>query len=290
MAEKTAVTDYVTLKGTIVERCRRDLYPKSLSRIQEIYVSPGESVAKGQVMMRLQTQGEEAALSVFYAELQEQLQTIDETWLPNPGLPSVPVPVGTVYDLISPIDGTIMEINGKAGECVSGVFPCITVSDLNQLGVSAEVSEENCHLLKKGMECRISVPSAGSATYHGYLSGIAPFAATASILEQNTGVHVAVEAEISDPVANLRPGYSADMQIRTGPAEQAIIVPYHCVAQDEKGEYILYIAEDRTLVRSDVQTGRELVNGLEILSGLTEGQGIIENPEQYKAGEQVRLS
>jgi len=288
IAETTAVNDYIHLQGTVVERCRRKLYPHGVSRVLSIHVQPGQKVKKGDTLMTLRTEDAEAA-AVFYAEVEKELRNLDTKGLTDDLNPPIKTETGLQYDLISPIDGIIMEIANGAGERVSGVFPCMIVSDLTQLGVSARISEANSNSISAGMDCRITIASTSDIPFHGHISLVAPYAATASVLEQNTGVYVNVEAEITDESGTIRPGSSAELKIQTGPSTPSLLLPYHCVAQDERGEYVLYFDQSQIIKRTDIKTGRELQDGIEILEGVSEGQWIIENPEDYTEGECVRI-
>ncbi len=287
IVEAMEVTDYVTLQGNVVERRRKPLYPQSLSRVLLIHVEPGSQVVKGQVLMTLRTEREVDSTTVFYSELKKQLASGNIS-SEKPNIPNLMGEDGLEYDIISPIDGTVMELNCHVGEQLSSIFPCIVISDLNALGVSAQVREEYSNDLKPGMRCKITIDSVSDTPYKGQISSIAPYASSASVLAQDPTIRVDVEAVIEDPTADIRPGYTAELKISTGPPEMTIVLPYNCVAQDEVGEYVLYLGEGDRLLHSYVQSGRELQDGIEILSGVEIGWHVIEKPEDYRAGEQVR--
>lgn len=287
-AESIEITDYLTLRGNVVEQCRRELYPKYTSRIESITVRPGEHVSKGQALMTLRVLDNENDLAVFYGEIRARLRELDPAgW--EVGFPERTQWAGETYDLISPMDGTVMDIYCKAGESVSGIFPCIAVSDLTQLGIEAQVSEENSGKIQAGTECRITVSSASEDPFSGVITSVAPYAAAASILEQESEIKVTVMADIRNSSEYLRPGYSAEVRVDLSRQANCTVVPYNCIAQDDDGEYILSADSSGRLYRAAVQTGRELTNGVEILSGISAGTLLIETPEAYTEGERVRL-
>lgn len=287
-AEAIEVTDYLVLRGNVVEQCRKELYPKYTSRIQSIHVQPGNHVAKGQVLMTMRVLDNQNDLAVFYSEVRSKIRDLDPAgW--QAGLPESVQQAGEEYDLISPIDGVVMDIYCKAGESVSGIFPCMAVSDLTQLGVEAQVSEENSGKLQAGMACRITVSSASETPFSGVITAVAPYAAAASVLEKDGEVKVAVTADFCDGREGLRPGYSAEVRIDLCRQAGCIIVPYACVGQDEAGEYVLSADGSGRLCRYPVQTGRELSQGVEIAEGIPAGTLLVEDPAAYAEGEQVRL-
>lgn len=288
IAKTVEITDYVMLQGQVIERRRRELYPKYPSRILSVLVQQGQTVQKGDVLMTLCTEETEQMAAVFYSEMRDQLENLQSSRI-RPEVPLVTRQSGLEYAIISPIDGTIMDIYCKTGERTSGIFPCIAVSDLTELAVEAEVSEENSSKMQPGLSCSIEVPAARSISLDGKLSSVAPYAATGSILEQNSTAGVRVEAEILEQVSELRPGYSAQLKILTGLPEMQIILPYSCIGQDDEGEYVFCPDHTQVLVRKAITVGRELREGVEILGGLTPGMVVIEHPENYEAGERVSI-
>ena len=62
----------------------------------------------------------------------------------------------------------------------------------------------------------------------------------------------------------------------------ASILPYEAVSQDEKGEYV-YVYESGRAYKRYIETGEELANGVEILSGLSETEEIIADPSVIRA-------
>ena len=286
--KQTSVTDYVSLHGTVVENNRRELYPKYPSQIVDIHVSQGDHVAKGDILITLYADTDTDAVSVFSSELQNRINTANTGSL-YPKTPSSAKTEPVEYAIISPMDGIVMDIYSKEGEYVSGIFPCISVSDLSDLGVKAEISEENSHLLSSDMTCTITIPSMGDAALAGHISSIAPYAAAASILEQSDDVSIAVKAEIHSPPIDLRPGFTANLKIQTGPTQECLLLPYRCLAQDSDGEYVLQPNEENILVRTPVLVGRELQDGVEILNGIDAQSVVVEYPEQYSAGAEVKL-
>ena len=161
IAKKVEITDYITLQGRIIERRRRELYPKYPSRVLSVQVQQGQTVQKGDILMTLCIEETEQMAAVFYSEVRGQLENLQSNMM-HPEVPSMRGQVGLEYVIISPIDGTVMDIYCKTGERISGVFPCIAVSDLTELAVEAEVSEENSSKLQPGLSCSIEVPAAQS--------------------------------------------------------------------------------------------------------------------------------
>lgn len=290
----TGITDYILLRGTVIEQNRKELYPKYMSKIIDIRVSQGNWVSKGDVLMTLEVSDDDSAVAAFYSELKSRtdIEAIEKGNIDNieAGVPQKSGElVGERYYIISPISGMVMDVYCAEGESVSGVFPCIAVSDMQELAISAEIGESNVSKVKEGMSCSITVPSLSEWSYLGRINNIAPYASASSLLSQNSEIKTELIIGINNPDSNLRPGYTAELKIILGYDQDRILIPYKCVSQDETGEYVLKVSEDYTLQRISVETGRELENGIEIVSGLEAGSIIVQNPDQYASGERIKL-
>ena len=288
----SSITDYINLKGNVIELDRRELFPKYMSRILTIHVSQGQYVHRGDILVTLETTDENISTQVFYSEIRSRLESGASP--PERGdlriSSALDVPEGTEYHIISPIDGMVMDIYCSEGDHVSGILPCIAVSDMTKLGVRAKITEDNAAKISAGMECSIMVPALDKEDYKGVISAISPYASVASLLDQDKEVTCDVTANISSESGDIIPGYSAELKIITGHDIGRIVLPYDCISQDEMGEYA-FIADGDTgmLTKAYIETDRELSEGIEIRSGIKKNDIVIRYPEKYGAGERVRI-
>lgn len=292
IVDTSSITDYINLKGNVIELDRRELFPKYLSRILTVHVSQGQYVHHGDILMTLETADENISAQVFYSEIRSRLEIGAEP----PGSDdlrvssALDVPAGIEYYIISPIEGTVMDIYCGEGDHVSGILPCIVVSDMTKLGVRAKITEANAAKISAGMECSITVPALDDKRCKGYISAVSPYASAASLLDQDKDVTCDVTADITSKDAGIIPGYSAELKIVTGTDSGRIVLPYDCVSQDSTGEYV-FIADSSTgiLSKEYITTGRELAEGFEVTSGANTGDIVIRYPEKYSAGERVKI-
>ena len=97
---------------------------------------------------------------------------------------------------------------------------------------------------------------------------------------------VEVKIAINNPDDNLKAGYTANAKIMLSEPITMTVVPYEAVNQDDKGEYV-YILEENKAVRRYVTTGYELSDGIEVTSGLSSGDYVITVDENYSDGKVV---
>ena len=63
----------------------------------------------------------------------------------------------------------------------------------------------------------------------------------------------------------------------------------HLVGQDEAGEYVLAVDKSMRLEKRYIKTGRELSEGVEITTGIAEGEYIVRSSEGLKEGDRVKF-
>lgn len=290
--QPTDITDYVNIKGSVIELDRREIYPEYMSRVKKIHVSQGQKISKGDILMTMECIEADDAAPVFYAEIKSR---VSENSLSQPsGQPAMPTSdnhaAGEEYMIISPIDGVVMNLYCQTGESLSGMFPCIAVSDMTRLGINAEITENNVSKIEKGMRGSVTLPAVDGRIYSALVSSVAPYAAASSILDRTGEIKSQVTLEITNPDESLMPGFSASIKIKTASRANRMVIPYSCIDQIDEQEYVMVLRQDMTLEKRDIETGSELETGMEVLSGLYQGEYIIDHPGEYTESERVKLS
>jgi multidrug resistance efflux pump len=132
------------------------------------------------------------------------------------------VPIGRT-NIESPVNGYIAAVWTYPGAVISSGQPIVTVYDISETWVIANITETDIYHIKPGQEVKINIDSLGGATLTGHVEGIA--AATAgkfSLLPQNNTtanfIKVAQVVPVKITVENpgnyiLIPGTSAEVKI-----------------------------------------------------------------------------
>src|SRR5579859_2465482 len=86
---------------------------------------------------------------------------------------------GSSYvDVKAPVSGTILRVDGKAGEVVATAQAMAYVANLSQLTVTAFIDETDISRVKPGQAVDVTVDAAKGAVYHGTVREILPAAAS----------------------------------------------------------------------------------------------------------------
>jgi HlyD family secretion protein len=194
--------------------------------------------------------------------------------------------------VLAPFDGTVAEINAELGEFVTpsppGIptLPPIDLLDISCLTVSAPIDEVDAASIKTGMSACVSLDAFPDKRCSGIVTRIAPY-----VLEKEKQARtVDVEVTLKDPkdLAELLPGYSADIEVLLAVKDKALRLPAEAILENHR---VLAIDGDNVLHEQTFQPGLSNWNFTEVLSGLKAGDRVVLSvgKEGVAAGARVRF-
>ena len=296
--EVNSIQDTVTLQGSVFAAELQRLYPRGSSRVLEIYVSEGQQVTAGQCLMKLeQTEpatGEQVASALAMTELKDAILSGDLTaaeQILNTVNTNIPLQINNceVYYLYSNDEAIVMNISANIGEIASSLLPCMELYSPESLQIEAIAGEDVIGLLEQNMDCYVSVPAFGVNDLPGSLSVISPYAKQTTRLTGQTTYDTVVEIKLQEP-ASLKPGYRAAAKVVVSLRENALLLPYEAVGQDDTGqEYVLKL-QGRRVIKQVVETGSELESQVEIKQGLSRQDVVLLQPDLQWEGALIHLA
>jgi len=201
--------------------------------------------------------------------------------------------------ILSPIDGKVVQLNAQEGEVVvTGTMNNIgsviaIIADLSQILVQAEVTETEVVRLVAGQKAKVRVDAVADVEYQGTVSEIGSSAVT----KASAGVRVFnVKILFDQPDQRLRPGMTAQVDIVTERAVQALSVPVQSVverdpaklkrvasASEDSGDDVQMKKYVMTVVAGaihmvEVTSGISNATHVAILSGLKGDEQIVTGP------------
>jgi RND family efflux transporter MFP subunit len=195
----------------------------------------------------------------------------------------------------APFDGTVLTKNAEVGEIVApfggsttSKTAVVTIADMKSLLVETDVSESNIEKIKEGRECEITLDAYPEKSYQGYVFKIVPTA-------DRSKATVLVKVGFKNYDSRVLPEMSAKVSFLSEKNEneenQLPVLTIPLSAVDElNGKKIVYLVNDNKAVQKDISTGRLLGNYVEVISGLKEGDEIIDNlNDKIKDGIQVKV-
>jgi HlyD family secretion protein len=178
--------------------------------------------------------------------------------------------------VLAPFDGTVAEVNAELGEFVTpsppGIptLPPIDLLDVSCLTVSAPIDEVDAASIRTGMPACVSLDAFPDKRCSGIVTRVAPY-----VLEKEKQARtVEVEVTLKEPkdLAELLPGYSADIEVQLSQKSDVLRVPAEAILENNR---VLLIDDDNVLHEQSFLPGLSNWTFTEVLSGLKEGDRVV---------------
>ena len=169
--------------------------------------------------------------------------------------------------MISPISGTLTDLTASVGDYVTSAS-IVTVADLSQpYTIDAYFDSEDWVNIKAGYEADITFDVLPDNIFTGKVMVVYPTLDTSS---NSSLVHVIVKlSEIVD--SNLPAGASAAVDVISGRAENAVLIPVDALHEAGTGKYAVFVMESGKLRLRQIEVGLKDVSYAEVKSGLQVG-------------------
>jgi multidrug efflux pump subunit AcrA (membrane-fusion protein) len=183
------------------------------------------------------------------------------------------------------VDGTV-----PVGGRVTAGTAVLTVVDIAELGLLAEVDETDVLLVKPGAAASVELDAATGASYDATVRSIDVLPTPSS----RGGVSYRARLELragryadGRPAPTPRPGMSAVVHLRVREATAAVTVPAAAIFNSD-GRDAVWAVRDGKAQPTPVTVGVQGQDVVQILAGLTEGQQVVvRGTDQVRAGQEV---
>ncbi|SDN43804.1 efflux RND transporter periplasmic adaptor subunit [Acetanaerobacterium elongatum] len=294
--EKTVYNQYLNCSGSIEVEKKSNVSLEIPVKISHIEVEVGDYVRKGD---RIAVVDKDATVSAYSglntvaavsALMGSSVSAIPENLLSqyvNSGEYSITEILAKYKDeikalptvLTAPEDGVITEVNAQEGEMSSAFTPIITIAQSSSLVARVSVSESNISKVREGQKATLTVLAQNGSQYNCTVSKIYPTAQKA-LLSTSKEAMVDVILKIRNPDKTLRPGYSIKGKILIEEGRKAYVLPYEAIGQDDEQKEFVFVYSGGRVHKQLIKTDSELLNGIEIKSGVNESDYIVTNPTE----------
>jgi len=190
--------------------------------------------------------------------------------------------------ITAPFAGTVTTRSTDIGALISvgGVTdtPLFTVSDENRLRIYVQVPQSYSADIKPGMTATFTVPEYPRRTFTAQL------AATADAVTPQTGAQT-IQLQIDNTDRALKPGDYAQVHFTLPADHGAIRAPASALMFRDTGMSVAVVGADGRVVIKPVTIGRDLGSTVEVGSGLSPTDRIIDNPpDSLRPGDAVQIA
>ncbi|MEL6304795.1 MAG: efflux RND transporter periplasmic adaptor subunit [Bacteroidota bacterium] len=301
---------YLELQGDVMSKQNVLIYPEMAGTLYRVYVKEGQKVAKGQLLASIDDGGvgsqlaqmkTQAALAKTTFERQKRL------WEQNIGSEIQYLQAKSTYEsqesavkqmqsqlakstIRAPFSGIIDDVIKDQGTVVSPgqgseVFRIVNLSNMY---VEVEIPESHLPNVSPGKNVEVFFPVLGDSV---------------STKVRSTGNFInpanrSFTAEIGLPTkgGKIKPNLTAKVMINDYTNESAILIPQSIVSENAQGQQYVYLvsadssATESIAKKAIITTGKTQGDYVEVLEGISNGDGIIEEgARSVKDGQKVKI-
>jgi RND family efflux transporter MFP subunit len=319
MVTRKTLVDELTVRGAVTALPNEDVKVSSLvpGRVTSVSVAEGDAVREGQVIATidrrpLEEQRRQAAaqLEQAKAQVENAKANLDRTTQlfakgiaagkevedAKTAMASATSAVAQATGALNtadmqiertqvrtPIAGQIVKRMVSVGEQVDGTAgqPIAQVANLDRVELAANVPADYLARVKVNQPAVITTAALPDVELMGAVIAIAPAIDVAT----NTAL---ARVRVSNAQRQLKVGMFAEARLELSEHSQALIVPPPALVKNDEGAFV-YVVNGQTAQRTPVKIGLETKDGVEILSGVTEGQTVLTS-SVYGLGEKATLA
>jgi multidrug efflux pump subunit AcrA (membrane-fusion protein) len=171
----------------------------------------------------------------------------------------------------------------SAGTTTSASVPLFTVSDEHRMRVYVRVPQNSLAQVQPGMTATFGVPQFPGRTFSATL------AATAQAVDATSGT-LLVEFQVDNSDGSLKPGEYAQVRFVVPNRPGTMVLPSSALSFRDGGMSVATVNWRSRIVIKRITIGRDLGSTVEISTGLTRADRVIDNPpDSIRTGDLVRV-
>ncbi len=231
--------------------------PEMGGQIKAIHVKEGQQVAKGQLLVSLNTDAVQKQIEGLRSSLElahSTFEKLDTLW--QQGIGSEIQYLGAksqketleaqlesleaqqrMAQIRAPFQGTVDKIFQKKGEIAGPGFPVVEFVNLNKITIKADVSEKFLGMIKKGQVVNLAFGSLPD------LSIETPIRRLSSVIN-NASRTFEIELSIDNRNELIKPNMVSTIQIKDFTADDAIVIPSLVIRKDITGNYVYVVQNE----------------------------------------------
>lgn len=288
--ELSNFNSFVEVNGTVEAKEMATISPEQGGQIRSIKVDEGDRVTKGQVLAQLNTSVIQANLEeldngislartvyerqsrlweqkigseIQYLEAKNNLENLEK----KKATLQSQMAMSTVR---APFSGVVEMVHQEVGELGAPGQPLITLVDLGNMKVKADVSERYATAVKKGAIVNVDFPNLGTSVE-------APIQTIGNVINPGNR-SFAVEVNVPNEDGFLKPNGIATIRLKDFEADSALVVPAIAIGKDAKGDFIYTVSAEGSEEHANktyITTGRSSGGNTMVLEGLNVGDKVV---------------
>ena len=180
--------------------------------------------------------------------------------------------------LYAPVSGFIGRRSTEPGANVLPDMPVLNIVKIRKVYAVVPVSENEIASVKKGSKAEITIAALSNAQFTGSVEKI-------GVVADPIAHTYKIKIGIANRNDEIKPGMICDVHLIENRPVRQLVVPTGSVSIDAEGRTFVYVLDNSKsrVLRKYVVTGNLLRHGIEIMSGVTEGEEVVVAGQQKLA-------
>ncbi|MBR9883544.1 MAG: efflux RND transporter periplasmic adaptor subunit [Oceanospirillales bacterium] len=183
----------------------------------------------------------------------------------------------------APVDGVVDDFAVRAGFYVQPGMTLMSIGDLEEVWVEAEVFERQASLIEKGLPVTMTLDYLPGREWKGQVDYVYP------TLDPKTRT-LRVRLRFANPDQALKPNMFAAISIHKSSQDHVLSVPREAVIRGGRGDRVVLALGEGRYKSIAVSTGRADSEHIEILKGLDEGESVVTSAQFLLDSESSKTS
>lgn len=298
---------YVSFQGTIDTDQNLVMYPELPGLLKAIYVTEGQRVDKGTLLVRLSDGGMQDQLEQLRLQLELAKTTYErqeKLWAQKIGseiqylqsktaFKALQKSVSQMEDQVAktriraPFDGIVDHIMAdKGANLAPGATPILRFVNLDKMQVAGEIPEKHLPNIRKNSQAKINVPVLGK-------QWVSKVSLVGNYINPNNR-SFRVEIDLDNKEGNLKPNMTAQVLLNDYTNPEALLVPLKNILKNQDGRSYVFVLkpvagekDTYKAVKTFIETGAEANNKLEVIKGLMAGDRILQEGVRLAKDQQL---
>lgn len=175
--------------------------------------------------------------------------------------------------LHAPFTGIVVKKNVFEGGYVNPGESMYRVADISRIWVYADIYEYEAPWLNLGQEATMTLSYSPGASYHGRVIYVYPY-----LKEKTRTLEVRMEFR-NGRSFELKPGMWANVNVNPPVAKNALVIPVEAVLRTGKRDVAILALGGGHFAPREIELGAQAGDYFEVLSGLNEGDRVVNSAE-----------
>jgi HlyD family secretion protein/macrolide-specific efflux system membrane fusion protein len=291
------IESLVTASGVLSGKNVATLHFNSGGKLNYLPLKNGDKVLKGQAIASIDSTALNAAYQEAvnnYRNTQANVQLVhdqvkdhsgDETFEQKAARTNAEVANDNAYNamlaaqqmlkdttIYSPISGIVVVNNNlSVGQNITPSDTVAQVVDFSEKAIDATVDESDISKISVGQNANVTLNAYGDTVFKGTVSEVRPATQT----DSTGAITITVKIKLTDDrIANIY-GLNGNADIIVAHKENVLTIPQDALIDESH----VYVKNGKSYEKREIQTGIKSDIDVEVLSGLSEGQEVVTNPQ-----------